>query len=218
VAQHVFALILEHASRVSLHARAVSDGAWCRSADFMFTAAPLTELAGKTLGLVGFGQIGRKVAQIAHAFGMNILVHSRTQRDTPDYRPFAWVTLAELLAQADVISLHAPQTPETTGLINTHTLDQMKHNALLINTARGGLVVEKDLADALNSGRIAGAGLDVVTVEPMSADNPLRTAKNCLITPHVAWATLEARKRCMATTAANIAAFIAGRPINVVNA
>lgn len=217
VAQHAFALILNLASGISLHAKAVAEGQWIKSPDINFTLGPLTELAGKTLGIIGFGQIGRRVAEIAHVLGMKVLAYNRSQRHTPTYTPFAWATLQEVYAQSDVISLHTPQTSDTAGMINKEALSQMKRTAILINTSRGCLVNEKDLAEALNSGRIAGAGLDVVAIEPMAADNPLRTARNCVITPHIAWATLEARTRCMAITASNIAAFIQGKPIHVVN-
>jgi glycerate dehydrogenase len=217
VAQHAFALILNLAGRIDEHARAVEKGDWTRSPDMNLMLHAPIELAGKTIGIIGFGAIGRRVAELAHALGMKVLGYSRSRKNAPSYQPFAWADLPEILAASDVISLHVPQTPETTGLIDRNTLGRMKPGALLINTARGGLVNERDLADALNTGRIAGAGLDVVAIEPMAAENPLRAAKNCIITPHIAWATLEARRRCMAITAANIAAFLKEQPINVVN-
>jgi len=216
VAQHVFALILELTLQVGLHDQAVHAGEWLTSDDFCFCKAPLIELAGKTLGLIGFGQIGRKTGEIAHAFGMKVLAYSRSKTQRADF-PFHWTEPDEIFRQADVISLHVPQTPETTTLINQRTLGLMKPTAFLINTARGGLVHETDLAEALQAGRIRGAGLDVLATEPMRRDNPLLTAPNCIITPHMAWATHEARSRCMQITAENIAAFAAGRPQNVVN-
>ncbi len=217
VAQMTFGLILNLASRISEHAQAVAEGKWITSPDMNLMLHSPTELTGKTIGIIGFGQIGRKVGDIAHAMGMKVRAFSRSRKDKPAYSNFAWANPDEIYKQADVITLHLPQTAETAGMINQKNIGLMKKTAILINTARGGLVNEKDLADALNTERIAGAGLDVVTVEPMAADNPLRTAKNCIITPHIAWASREARQRCMAITAANIAAFIQGRPINVVN-
>jgi glycerate dehydrogenase len=217
VAQFTFAQLLELCHHVGRHADEVSDGAWGRSPDFCFWRAPLIELAGKTMGVVGFGRIGRRVAELAHAFGMNVLAHSRSRPDPPAYQPFAWAGLDELFARADVISLHCPLTPETAGLANGERLRLVRPGALLINTARGGLVVEQDLAEALNMGRLAGAAVDVVTQEPLRPDDPLRSARNCLITPHIAWATREARSRLLAATVANVASFLAGRPTNVVN-
>lgn len=217
VAQHAFALMLNLASRIDEHARAVEKGDWIRSPDMNLMLHTPMELAGKTIGIIGFGEIGRRVAELAHVLGMKVLGYSRSRKNAPSYQPFAWADLPEILATSDVISLHVPQTPETTGMINKNAIGQMKPHAILINTARGGLINERDLADALNAGRIAGAGLDVVAVEPMAADNPLRAAKNCIITPHIAWATREARQRCMEITAANIAAFLKGKPINVVS-
>lgn len=216
VAQHVFALILELTLQVGLHDRAVHAGEWLTSDDFCFRKAPLIELAGKTLGLIGFGQIGRQTGQIAHAFGMKVLAYSRTRSQTAQY-PFQWAEPEEIFRLADFVSLHVPQTPQTTAMVNHRTLGLMKPTAFLINTARGGLVNEADLAAALNAETIRGAGLDVLAAEPMHKDNPLLTAKNCIITPHMAWATHEARARCMQITAANIAAFAAGKPQNVVN-
>jgi glycerate dehydrogenase len=177
----------------------------------------LIELAGKTMGVVGFGRIGRRVAELAHAFGMSVLAHSRSRPAPPSYQPFAWAGLDELFAKADVISLHCPLTPETAGLVNRERLQRVRPGVLLVNTSRGGLVVEQDLAEALNVGRLAGAAVDVVTQEPIRADNPLRSARNCLITPHIAWATREARSRLLAATVANVTSFLAGRPTNVVN-
>jgi glycerate dehydrogenase len=220
VAQHVIAALLALVHRPERHDQLIRQGQWQRSGDFCFWDAPLFELAGKRFGIVGFGRIGRRVGELAHALGMIVLA---ARKETgpfpplPDYRPFAWRTLEELFAESNVVSLHCPLTPETKGMINRERLAAMKRGALLINAARGGLVNEQDLADALNEGRIAGAALDVLSAEPPSEGNPLLTAKNCLLTPHVAWATRESRARLMATTAANIAAFQRGEPLNVVN-
>ena len=170
------------------------------------------------MGVIGFGAIGRRVGELAHAFGMEVLAFTPHPRNAPAYEPFRWASLAELFGEADVVSLHCPQTNENTGFVNGALIESMKKSAFLINTARGALVNEKELAKALNKGDIAGAGLDVVSVEPIRPDNPLLKARNCIITPHMAWATLEARRRLMATSEENIRAFLSGRPINVVNA
>jgi glycerate dehydrogenase len=217
VAQHVIALILHHCHRIDLHDAAVHDGAWCRSPDFCFWNTQLVELAGKALGIVGFGQIGRRVGELGHAFGMRVIAESRSRRNPPEWEGFQWASLGEVFATADFLSLHCPLTDATLGMVNAATLAQMKPTAVLINTSRGGLIVEQDLAEALNAGQIAGAALDVLSTEPPSPANPLLTAKNCVITPHHAWATLEARQRLMQTTAENVAAFLAGRPQNIVN-
>lgn len=218
VAQFVFALILELCNRVGEHSRAVlADGAWTRNADWCMALGPLVELRGRTLAIVGFGRIGRRVGAIARAFGMEVVaVGSGRGPLRADY-PFAELPLAEAFARADVVTLHCPQTPETTGMVNRALLETMKPTAFLVNTARGGLVVEADLARALNDGTIAGAAVDVVSREPIAADNPLLRARNIVVTPHIAWATLEARRRLMATVAENIAAWKAGTPQNVVN-
>jgi glycerate dehydrogenase len=217
VAQFTFALLLELCHRVGLHADAVRAGEWERSPEFCFWKTPQLELAGKTLGVVGLGRIGRQVGAIGHAFGMMVLAHSRSRPEAPAYRPFAWAELDELFARADVISLHCPLGPDTSGLVNRGRLRLVKPGAFLINTSRGGLVVEEDLAEALNEGQLAGAAVDVVSREPILPDNPLRTARNCLITPHIAWATREARRRLLEATVANVAAFLTGAPTNVVN-
>ncbi len=217
VAQFVFALLLNHCHGVARHAEAVRQGEWSRCEDFCFWTQPLVELAGMTMGLVGFGRIGRRVGDLAHAFGMKLLVHDLFQGDPPSY-PVEWTDTGDLFARADVVSLHCPQTEDNTNLVNRDLLRRMKPSAYLINTARGGLVNEQDLADALNEGRIAGAACDVVSAEPIRPDNPLLTAKNITLTPHIAWAALAARRRLMQTTAENIAAFLAGAPIHVVNA
>lgn len=217
VAQFTFALLLELCHHVGRHAGAVRDGEWARSSDFCFWQPPLIELAGKTMGIVGFGRIGRRVGELAHAFGMKVLVHSRSHSAAPAYQPFGWSSVEELFSQADILSLHCPLTAETAGLVNRERLQLVKPDAFLLNTSRGGLVVEHDLADALNDGRLAGAAVDVVSEEPICPDNPVLSARNCLITPHIAWATRAARRRLLTATVANVANFLAGRPTNVVN-
>jgi glycerate dehydrogenase len=217
VAQFVFALLLELCHNVKLHAEAVRAGDWARSPDWSFWRSPLVELAGKTMGIVGFGRIGRQTGRIADAMGMTVLAADAVRKDAPDYPGFRWADTEELLCESDVVSLHAPLLPETRGMIQARTLALMKPSAFLINTSRGPLVVAQDLADALNAGRLAGAGLDVLATEPPPADSPLLTARNCLITPHIAWATREARSRLMDAAVENVAAFVAGRPRNVVS-
>jgi glycerate dehydrogenase len=217
VAQHVFALLLALIHRPERHDQLVRQGEWQRRGEFCFWVSPLTELAGKRMGIVGFGRIGRRVGELAHALGMEVLACDVNPGSPPGYGPFAWRTTEGVFAEADVISLHCPLNAENEGLIDRTRIATMKPGALLINAARGGLVNERDLADALDEGRIAGAALDVLGVEPPDERNPLLAAKNCLITPHIAWATLEARRRMTAITAENVAAFLRGKPINVVN-
>jgi glycerate dehydrogenase len=217
VAQFVFALLLELCLHVQKHSDAVIDGKWARSADFCFWDYPLIELAGKTLGIIGFGTIGQKVADIAAAFDMNIVAFSRRRTDQSHRKNFKWADLDELLSQCDMISIHCPLTPQTQGLINIEALKKMKPSAFLINTSRGPIVNDADLAQALNNDMIAGAGIDVLSKEPPTTENPLFGAKNCIITPHIAWAAKEARERLMATVVTNLNAFIAGLPVNVVN-
>lgn len=217
VAQHVFALLLELCMHTGLHNAAVHNNEWVRSADFCFMKAPLMELAGKTMGIVGYGTIGGKVATIADAMGMRIIATSRTPKEESRFEGFRFTGLGELLEQSDVISLHCPLTPQTRGLIGRETIARMKRTAFLINTSRGPVLDEAAVAEALNTGRIAGAGLDVLSTEPPLPDNPMLTAKNCIITPHMAWATAEARARLIGIAAGNIRAFIGGRPVNVVN-
>jgi glycerate dehydrogenase len=217
VAQFVFAALLHVCCQVKLHDELVRDGEWKRRGDFSFWQTPLTELAGKTMGVVGFGRIGRRVAELAHAFGMHVISHTRNPGSAPGYHPFAWVDLTELVSIADVISLHCPATNETRGMINAQLLRRCRPTAVLINASRGSLVVEQDLADALNRRQLAAAAVDVVSREPISDDNPLLGARNCLITPHMAWATLQARQRLMSSTVENVASFLAGSPQNVVN-
>jgi glycerate dehydrogenase len=217
VVQLTFALLLELCHHVQRHSDAVMNGKWTRSADFSFWDFPLIELAGKTIGIIGFGDIGKKVADAATAFGMNVIAFSRTQTDQSHRSNFRWVTKEQLFKEADVVSLHCPLTPQTEGIINKDSLKAMKSSAFLLNTSRGPLIVEQDLADALNSGTIAGAGVDVLSTEPPLTTNPLLSAKNCIITPHIAWATKEARERLMKVTVDNIAAFQDKKPVNVVN-
>jgi len=217
VVQTAFALLLELATRVGLHDAAVKAGEWVRCPDHSFWKGSIVELDGLTLGIVGYGTIGRAMARVAAAFGMKVIAYAPRIPAAPGEVPVRFVSLEELFASADVVSLNCPQTPENTGFVNAGLLSSMKPAAFLINVARGGLVNEADLAAALNAGTIAGAGLDVVAVEPMLADNPLLTANNCIFTPHIAWASLAARQRLMAIVAGNIAAFQAGRPVNLVN-
>ncbi len=218
VAQFTLALLLELVSRVGEHDRAVHEGAWAAAPDFCFWRAPLVELAGRTFGIVGLGAIGRRVGALAHALGMTVLATGRpgSAPGQPDGLPVGWCTTDELFVRSDVVSLHCPLTPENAGLVDRERLARMKPGALLLNTARGALVDEAALADALAHGVIAGAAVDVASTEPISADNPLLRAPNCIITPHIAWATLAARRRLMQTTVENVRAFLAGAPIHVV--
>jgi glycerate dehydrogenase len=216
VAQFVFALLLELCHNVKLHADAVRAGEWSRNADWSFWKSPLVELEGKTIGVVGFGRIGRAVGRIADAMGMRVIANDTYQGDPPAYPGFRWTALDELLRESDVVSLHSPLLPETQGMIHAGTLALMKPSAFLINTSRGPLVVDQDLADALNAGRLAGAGLDVLSVEPPAETNPLLSARNRLVTPHIAWATREARARLMDAVVGNISAWISGNPRNVI--
>ena len=216
VAQFVFALLLELCHNVKLHSDAARAGEWSHNADWSFWKSPLVELAGKTMGVVGLGRIGRSVGRIADAMGMRVLANDTYQGDTPAYEGFRWAPLDELLRESDVVSLHSPLFPETQGMIHAGTLALMKPSAFLINTSRGPLMVDRDLAGALNAGRLAGAGLDVLSVEPPAATNPLLAARNCLVTPHIAWATREARSRLMDAAIGNISAFLSGNPRNVI--
>ena len=219
VSQHVFALLLNLTNQVAAHDSAVADGQWSNCSDFSFTVAPLRELAGKTLGIVGVGAIGRRVAQTATALGMHVIAaHQRTEADvTLPGVSIRWLSLDALLAESDVVTLHCPLTEKTHHLISTAQLALMRPNSILINTSRGPLVDESALATALREGRIGGAALDVLSVEPPLADHPLLAIDRCIVTPHIAWATVEARKRLMQTAADNLAAFLDGQPVNVVN-
>jgi glycerate dehydrogenase len=218
VAQFVMAQMLAMTRRVELHDTLVRGGEWNKRAEFTFWATPQPELSGMTLGVVGFGAIGRRVAELALAFGMRVLAHAPRPKEPLDSPNFAFAGLEELFGQADVVSLHCPLTGGNEGFVNERLLSLMKPGGYLVNTARGKLVNEADLAEALNSGRLAGAALDVLGVEPPDPANPLLSAKNCLITPHMAWASLTARKRLMSMTAANIRGFLGGSPQNLVNA
>lgn len=215
VAQLTLALLLALCNRVEQLSAVTRSGGWNDAVEATHTTAPILELSGKTLGILGFGNIGRAVAQLGLALGMRVLVHSRTQRALP--AGCTWCSFETLFETADVVSLHCPLTDETRGIVGASVLARMKPTALLINTARGALVDENALADALNSGRLAGAGLDVMAEEPPRPDHPLLTAKNCLITPHIAWASREARLRLIDAVAGNLRAFLAGQPVNVVS-
>lgn len=217
VAQLVFAFLTAFTNRVALHSEAVHAGEWSRCPDFCFWKAPLAELAGKTLGIIGFGGIGQKVADIAAAFDMHVLAVSGHETDQSARKNFQWTTLEDLAARSDFITLHCPLTDKTENLVDAAFLARCKPTAYLINTARGPVVDAAALADALNEGRLAGAGLDVLTTEPPAGDNPLLHAKNCLITPHIAWAGFETRARLMSILKENFAAFAEGTPIHVVN-
>jgi glycerate dehydrogenase len=214
VAQHVFALILELTRGVGRHAELVRNGAWAKCPDFSFWDTPQIELAGKIIGIIGFGEIGRAVARIATAFDMQVLVHTRT----PDglLSTVRFVDLEELLAEADIVTLHCPLSPQTERLVNAERLRLMKNSAYLINTGRGPLVDEAALAEALHRGEIAGAGLDVLAKEPPAENNPLLNAPNCFVTPHLAWATHAARQRLMDTVVANVRAYLDGEVLNLV--
>lgn len=213
VAQHVFALITYFSNHVSVHNESVHNGDWIKCPDFCYWNNPLMELTGKTLGIFGYGNIGKKVTQIAKAFGMNVICCTRTQKDDMPES----VTWDELLKRSDIISLHAPLTEKTKNMINKESLSMMKKSAILINTARGGFVVEDDLVEALNNDIISGYAADVVLEEPMKANCPLLKTKNCIITPHIAWAPLETRTRLQSIALENFKAWINGNPQNVVN-
>ncbi len=217
VAQHVFAVLLSFIHRPYLHDQAIRDGEWTRRQDFSFWLSPITELAGLTIGIVGFGRIGQQVARIAHAFGMKVIAYNPSSKPVPGYQPFEYVELRELFSRADYISLHCPLTDENQEFVNRDLLQEVKPSAVLVNSARGGLINETDLAAALNAGKLAGACLDVFSQEPIRDENPLLHARNCLLTPHYAWVTRAARRRLMEYTAKNILAFQLGEPINVVN-
>ena len=217
VAQYAISLLLEVCSHVGHHSDTVREGRWTRSADFCYWDYPLVELSGKTIGIVGFGRIGRQVGRIAAAMGMRVLATG--SRPTDEGRAIGtYVDLDTLLRESDVISLHCPLFADNKGMINRESIAKMKDGVILINNARGGLIVEQDLCDALESGKVAAAAVDVVSTEPIRADNPLLRAKNCLITPHISWAPRESRQRIMDMSAENLASFLRGEPINVVNA
>ena len=217
VAQMAIALLLELCHHVGAHDKAVKQGDWTRNPDWCFWNYPLIELAGKTLGIVGFGRIGQATGKIAQALGMNVIAFDSNPHPEWETETMKFVDWNELLARSDVISLHCPLFESTKGIINKQSLAKMKSNTLVINTSRGPLVVEADLAEALNKGVIAGAAVDVVSAEPIDPDNPLLTAQNCLITPHISWAPIESRSRLMDVAMENLKAFLAGNPQNVVN-
>ena len=218
VVQHVLALMLHFSSKVSIHNDAVQQGDWVNSIDFSFTLGTLNELSGKTLGIIGLGTIGRKLARVADAMGMKIVAAHQSSMDRLEL-PYEveWLPVDEVFALADFLSLNCPLTPETEKVVNAEHLKKMKSSAIVINTGRGPLVDEQALTDALNNGTIAGAGLDVLSTEPPAGVNPLLSAKNCVITPHIAWASREARARLIAVAADNLSSFLFGIPQNVVN-
>ena len=216
VGQFAFALLLEICHHVGAHSDAVAAGRWETNQDWCFWDHPLIELYGKTMGVVGFGRIGQVTGAVAKAMGMTVLAHDEYESDAG--RAIAdYVSLDELYAKSDVISLHCPLFPSTEGMINKGSIAKMKDGVILINTSRGPLVVEQDLADALNSGKVYAAAVDVVSKEPIKGDNPLLKAKNCIITPHIAWAAIESRARLMGIAVDSLQAFVDGKPINVVN-
>ena len=216
VAQFTFALLLDLCHKVAHHAQTVREGKWCECPDFCYWDTPQMELAGKTLGIIGFGRIGRAVGKIANAFGMKVIAYNRSQCEEGKAIG-SYVNLEELLETAEIISLHCPLPPENTGMINADAINKMKDGAILINTARGPLVDEAALAAALRSGKLRGAACDVISAEPMAADNPLKDAPNCIVTPHMAWAPIESRMRIQDCTQRSIQAFLDGKPINTVN-
>ena len=216
VAQYAIALLLEACSHIGHHDRSVHAGDWTRSVDFCYWQRPLIEVSGKTAGIIGFGRIGMAVARILRAMHVRVLAYSRTERT--EGRTLAdYVPLDELLAQSDFIFLHCPLTPETEGIVNVTNIAKMKDGVIIVNNGRGQLIVEEDLAAALKSGKVGGAAVDVASTEPIAADNPLLHAPHCIITPHISWATKEARERIMQMTADNVKAFMDGTPTNVVN-
>ncbi len=217
VAQHALALLLELANRCGLHEQSVRDGEWTACPDYCYWKSPVVELAGKAFGVVGGGTIGAATGRLAEAFGMEIWVTPSRRHPGPPVAGWQVRETAEIFRGADVVSLHCPQTPENTRFVNRELLATMKPTAFLLNTARGGLIDEAALAGALDEGLLAGAGLDVVSTEPIRAENPLLRARNCVVTPHIAWSSLPARRRLLATTAGNIRAFLAGSPANRVN-
>lgn len=217
VAQFTFALLLEICHHVWAHSEEVKKGAWTNSPDFCFWNYPLIELAGKTMGLIGFGRIGQTVSKIALSFGMKVLAYDSNKNKALENDSLKYAELDELLKKSDVVSLHCPLFDSTKGIINKNSIAKMKDGVMIINTSRGPLVVEEDLADALNKGKVGYAAVDVVSTEPIKKDNPLLKAKNCIITPHIAWAPKESRIRLMDVSVDNLRQFLAGKPINVVN-
>jgi len=218
VAQFVMALLLEHCHHVAVHDRAVKAGEWTRCPDWSFRKTAQIELRAKVMGIVGFGRIGRRVGELAHAFGMEVVAHDIHEGPPPGYEPFSRAGIEALFRRADVVSLHTPLTQDNRGFVDKRLLALMKPGAMLINAARGELVNTRDLAEALRSGGLACAALDVVEQEPVAPDNPLLGAPNVIMTPHMAWSTNEARLRMIRITAENVKAFIGGAPQNLVNA
>ena len=216
VGQFAIAMLLEICHHVAHHSQSVYDGKWNACPDWCYWDYPLIELDGKTMGIIGFGRIGQTTGRIAKAMGMHILAYDTFQSESGKAIG-EYVDLDTLLASSDVIALHCPLFPESEGIINKDTIAKMKDGVILLNNSRGPLIVEQDVADALNSGKIFAAGLDVVSTEPIRNDNPLLKAKNCLITPHISWAPKESRQRIMDCTVSNVAAFQSGTPVNVVN-
>lgn len=217
VAQLVFALLLEMTNNVAVHNESVKDGEWCRCEHFCYWKTPLTELRNKTFGIIGFGKIGSAVANIANGFGMKVIAWSPNTRTYDGFGEVEFTDKERVIKESDVLSLHCPLTEETEGMVDMNFLKKMKSSAFLINTSRGPVIVEKDLADALNEGIIAGAGLDVLSQEPADEYCPLLKCEKCIITPHIAWASLEARTRLMKIFEGNVKAFLDGKPTNVVN-
>ncbi|MDE5767760.1 MAG: D-2-hydroxyacid dehydrogenase [Oscillospiraceae bacterium] len=219
VVQHTFALLLDLAGNLPAYHTSVRNGEWERSPVFSYFPHPVHELYGKTFAVIGFGSIGKRVAQVASAFSMKVIVYTRTIPEDPavNYPDYEFVTQEEAFRRADVLSIHCPLTEQTANFISKETLALMKPTAYFINTARGGIVCEQDLADALNQGRLAGAGLDVLVQEPMSPDTPLKSAKNCLITPHIAWSAVETRERLIRIVVHNLECYLDGKPVNQVN-
>lgn len=216
VAQMAIALLLEICHHIGSHSESVHNGDWTKNADWCYWNYPLIELAGKTMGIIGYGRIGQSTGKIAAALGMNVIANNGDAKNIKNESE-VFVSLDELLAKSDVISLHCPLFPSTEGIINKNTIAKMKDGVIIINNSRGQLIVEQDLADALNSGKVYAAGLDVVSSEPIKADNPLLKAKNCIITPHISWAPIESRMRLMNYAVENLDTFLKGQPINIIN-
>lgn len=217
VGQFAIALLLEICHHIGSHDRAVHEGRWERNPDWCFWDYPLIELDGKTIGIIGYGRIGQVTGKIAQAMGMKVLAYDTCHNPELENVNCRYVEIEELLCQSDVISLHCPLIPETEGIVNSKNINKMKDGVIILNNSRGPLIVEKDLADALNSGKVAAAGLDVVSSEPIQGDNPLLTAKNCILTPHISWAPKESRQRLMHIAVSNLTAFLKGSPVHVIS-
>ena len=217
VGQFAIALLLEICHHIGHHNQVVHEGKWESNPDWCFWDYPLIELDGKNMGIIGYGRIGQATGKIAQALGMKVLAYDAYKNPALENENCRYVELDELLSQSDVIALHCPLFPETEGIVNKENIAKMKDGVIILNNSRGPLIVEQDLADALNSGKVAAAGLDVVSTEPIKGDNPLLSAKNCIITPHISWAPKESRKRLMDITVNNLEEFLKGNPVNVVN-